>query len=63
MRMWMIQGSKQPSHSEVCMRQSYIISLICINDLWDVIVQDTHVLERMFAASRNGWMNVYVLPL
>jgi hypothetical protein len=26
--------------------------------LWDVVVQDTHVLARMFAAVMDGLMNV-----
>jgi hypothetical protein len=25
--------------------------------LWDVVVQDIHVLGRMFAAAMEGWMN------
>jgi hypothetical protein len=31
--------------------------------MWDVVVQDTHVLARMFAAATDGWMNESVLPL
>jgi hypothetical protein len=26
--------------------------------LWDVVVHDTHVLERMFAVAMDGLMNV-----
>jgi hypothetical protein len=33
-------------------------------EVWDVVVQDTHVLARMFAATMDGgWMDVCVLPL
>jgi hypothetical protein len=28
--------------------------------VWDVVVQDTHVLARMFAAAMDGWLNVWI---
>jgi hypothetical protein len=29
--------------------------------VWDVVVQDTHVLARLFAAARKvGWMNQWI---
>jgi hypothetical protein len=35
-----------------------------LSDLWDVVVQDTHILVQMFAAAMdglmNGCMNVYM---
>jgi hypothetical protein len=31
--------------------------------LWDVVVQDTHVLARMFAAAVEGWTNAELCML
>jgi hypothetical protein len=35
----------------------------CYKNVWDVVVQDTHVLARMFAAAMDGWLAGSVLPL
>jgi methionine-rich copper-binding protein CopC len=29
--------------------------------LWDIVVQDTHVLSRMFAVAIDDWMNEWMI--